>query len=122
MSRSSGLAGLPSTLNARGSTSAGENGLTVAPEAARPATTTSPALSGIPPAPGNNASGDAWANPAATGGAIIVIRCRCSALGICWVAEIQAFDRARAIPPNPPTSIRDTVINDPHDPTSASAP
>src|SRR3984957_14072525 len=107
MTRSSGLAGLPSTLSAHGSASAGKNGLTVAPEAAIPATTTPPALTGIPPAPGNSASGDAWTNPAATGGAIVLIRCRCSELGICCVAEIQALDLARAIPPGPPASIRD---------------
>ena len=35
-----------------------------------PATTVPSTRTGIPPAPGNNASGDAWANPAATGGAI----------------------------------------------------
>src|SRR6185437_6485931 len=98
ISRSSGLAGLPSALTARGSTPSGKNGLTVAPEAAIPATTTPPApatppaFTGIPPAPGNSASGDAWTNPAATGGAIVVIRCRCSELGICCVAEIQALD------------------------------
>ena len=96
------MAGLPSALTTRGSTPSGKNGLTVAPEAAMPATTTPSTLTGIPPAPGNSASGDAWANPAATGGAIVVIRCRCSELGICWVAEIQALDRARAIPPGPP--------------------
>ena len=87
-----------------------------------PATTTPSTLTGIPPAPGNSASGDAWANPAATGGAIVVIRCRCSALGICWVAEIQAFDRARAIPPGPPASIRDAVSSVPLAPTTATAP
>jgi len=87
-----------------------------------PATTTPPALTGIPPAPGNSASGDAWANPAATGGAIVVIRCRCSELGICWVAEIQALDLARAIPPGPPASIRDAVSRVPDAPTTATAP
>src|SRR5580692_6366684 len=66
MTRSSGLAGLPSTLSTRGSTSAGKNGLTVAPEAAMPATTTPPALSGIPPAPGNTGIVNVWKDDAAT--------------------------------------------------------
>ena len=67
-----------------------------------PATTTPSRMIGMPPAPGNTASGDTAANPAATGAAMVVIRCRCSVLGICWVAEIQAFDRARPMPPGPP--------------------
>src|ERR1700691_1393177 len=87
-----------------------------------PATTAPSALTGMPPAPGNNASGDAAANPAATGGAIDVIRCRCSALGICCVAEIHALERARAIPPGPPASIRDAVISAPLAPTTAIPP
>ena len=122
MSRSSGLAGLPSALTTSGETSAGRNGLTVAPDAAMPATTTPSARIGMPPAPGNTASGDACAKPAATGGAIVVIRCRCSVLGICWVAEIHALERARAMPPGPPWSIREAVTSRPLAPTTAMPP
>ncbi len=34
-------------------------------------------------------------------------------LGICWVAEIHALDRARAMPPGPPWSSRDAVTSAP---------
>ena len=40
-------------------------------------------------------------------------RPRCTTLGICWVAAIHAFDRARAMPPVPPRSIRDAETSDP---------
>ena len=46
-------------------------------------------------------------NPATIGGGSVAIRTWCSVLGICWVAEIHALDRARAIPPAPPWSMRE---------------
>ena len=67
----------------------------------------------MPPAPGNIASGEACTKPAEIGCGSVVIRRRCSALGICWVAEIHAFDRARAMPPGPPWSRREAVISAP---------
>ncbi len=76
----------------------------------------------MPPAPGNLASGEQATNPAATGGAIVVIRRRCSALGTCWVAAIQALDRARAMPPAPDASIRDAETSTPLPPTTATEP
>ena len=39
-----------------------------------------------------------------------------------WVAEIQALDRARAIPPAPPRSIREAETSTPVPPTTAKAP
>ena len=43
-------------------------------------------------------------------------------LGICWVAAIQALERARAMPPAPPSSIREPVIRAPLAPTTAMPP
>ena len=51
---------------------------------------------GMPPAPGNTASRrDLRRSRPRSAPAGVVIRCRCSVLGICWVAEIHALD-ARA--------------------------
>ena len=102
------------------------NGPMVAPEALKPPTTGwAGSLSskiGIPPAPGKFASGEHATNPAAIGAGSVAIRTWCSALGICCVAEIHAFDRARAIPPAPPWSIRDADTSTPLAPTTANAP
>ncbi len=76
----------------------------------------------MPPAPGNRASGEHATNPAAIGGGSVAIRLWCSVLGICWVAEIHAFDCARAIPPAPPRSMRDADTSTPLPPTTANAP
>ena len=120
---SSGLAGWPSTTEYATSSSAGKKGETVAPDAAT-APVIRPRLSrtGIPPAPGNAASGDTATKPAAIAGGRVVIRCRCSVEGIFWVAAIQAFDLARPSPPAPPSSIRDAVTRAPEAPTTAMAP
>ena len=50
------------------------NGPMVAPDALKPPTTTSPANNGIPPAPGNMASGEQATNPAAIGAGSVAIR------------------------------------------------
>ncbi len=76
----------------------------------------------MPPAPGKFASGEQATKPCATGPAIVTIRRRCSALGTCWVAAIQALDRARAIPPAPDASIRDADTSTPLPPTTATDP
>ncbi len=97
------MAGLPSAISFCGSAPGYlTNGPIPAPEAATPATTTPSCQIGMPPAPGNAASGEQATKPVTIGGAIIPSRCRCSRLGICWVAAIQALDRALAIPPAPP--------------------
>jgi len=54
-------------------------------------------------------------------GRVDILR-RCSRLGICCVAAIHAFDRARAMPPAPPRSIRDADTSTPLPPTTATAP
>ena len=75
----------------------------------------------MPPAPGNTRLGRRGTNPVEIGAGRCVMRCRCSVLGICWVAEIHAFDRARAMPPGPPWSSRDAVTSAPLAPTTAIA-
>ena len=88
-----------------------------------PATTapSSPRI-GMPPAPGNTASGAVPTNPRSIGNGSVVIRRRCSTDGICCVAAIHAFDRARAMPAVPPRSIRDADTSTPLAPTTAIAP
>ncbi len=101
----------------------GRNGLTVAPDAAMPPITTpSASRTGIPPAPGNTACGEACTKPAEIGAGSVVMRFRCSVLGICCVAEIQALEAARAMPPGPPWSSRDAVTSAPLAPTTAIPP
>src|SRR6478672_11069186 len=68
------------------------------------------------------ASGEQATNPAAIGAGSVAIRWWCSVLGTCCVAEIHAFDRARAIPPAPPRSMRDADTSTPLPPTTANAP
>ncbi len=43
-------------------------------------------------------------------------------LGIRWVAAIQALERARPMPPAPPSSIREPVIRAPLAPTTTMPP
>ena len=68
---------------------------------------------GIPPAPGNIASGEQAMKPVAIGAGSVRIRPRWTRLGICCVAAIHAFERARAIPPAPPRSIREADTSTP---------
>ena len=98
------------------------NGLTVAPDAAMPATIRPSRRTGMPPAPGNADSGEMRGKPAATAGAMTPRRCRCSVLGMRWVAAIQALERARPMPPAPPSSIREPVISAPLAPTTTMPP
>ncbi len=118
------MAGFPWAISIRGSMPGiFTNGPTVAPDALiPPITTPSASKIGMPPAPGKFASGEHATNPVAIGGGSVAMRTWCSVLGICWVAEIHAFDRARAIPPAPPRSIRDADTSTPLAPTTATPP
>ena len=93
------------------------------PEALKPATI-SPAASrsGIAPAPGKAASGEQATKPIPIGGGSFHMRSWWTVLGTCWVAVIQAFERARAIPPASSPSIREAEISAPSEPTTAKAP
>ena len=85
-------------------------------------TAPSASLIGIPPAPGNTASGEQATNPLTIGGGSVRIRPRWTTLGSCCVAAIQAFEYARAIPPVPPRSIREADTSMPLAPTTTTAP
>src|SRR5215217_5767194 len=99
------------------------NGPMLAPEALNPATTApSSSVIGMPPAPGKLASGEHATKPVAIGGGSVVMRTWCTVLGTCCVAEIHAFERARAMPPAPPRSMREAEISAPLAPTTAKPP
>src|SRR4051794_1419057 len=94
----------------------------LAPDALKPATTTPSRVIGMPPAPGKFASGEQATKPVAIGAGSVRIRLWCTVLGTCWVAAIHAFERARAIPPAPPRSMREAVMSTPLAPTTAIPP
>ena len=68
MTWSSGLAGRPSTIESARSSSGGKNGETVAPDAAMPPMIRPAVADRHAAGPGNAASGEMAAKPAATGG------------------------------------------------------
>ncbi|HTR91134.1 MAG TPA: hypothetical protein VMI73_05270 [Trebonia sp.] len=88
--RSSGLAGLPSALTARGSMPSGKNGLTVAPEAAMPATTRPPSVTVMPPGPPASIRDAVIRLPDAPTTAIAPRRPSCSALSTARLASARA--------------------------------
>ena len=99
------------------------NGLTVAPDAAMPGHDAAVAADRhAARRPGTPTRARRAAKPAATAGAMTPRRCRCSVLGMRWVAAIQALERARPMPPAPPSSIREPVISAPLAPTTTMPP